>query len=244
MKVGAILKLRVSMEKQALRERIWRELEAKGVVVFPKPARGRIPNFVGSGAAATLFRSLPIYAQAQTIFVNPDAAQLAVREFALRDGKRLIMATPRLREGFILLDPERIKNPKAAASIRGAFKHGKRTGIRGMNVDLIVEGSVVVDRKGGRIGKGGGFGDLEFAILREIGTITDTTPIATTVHPLQIVDKVPMAEHDVPVDFILTPDRIIETVHVHSKPLGIIWELLPSDAYKRMPVLVELRGER
>lgn len=232
------------MDKQALRERVWQELEARGVATFPKPVRGRIPNFVGSDAAATLLRSLPTYAQAQTIFVNPDAAQLAVRELALRDGKRLIMATPRLREGFILLDPEKIKNPKAAASIRGAFKHGKKTGIRGLKVNLIVEGSVVVDRRGGRLGKGGGFGDLEFAILREVGAITDTTPIATTVHPLQIVDEVPMAEHDVPVDFILTPDRIIETAHVYPKPPGIIWELLSSDAYKRMPVLAELRGER
>ena len=232
------------MDKQALRERVWRELEARNIATFPKPARGRIPNFVGSSAAATLLRSLPTYAQARTIFVNPDAAQLAVRELALRDGKRLIMATPRLREGFILLDPERIKNPNAAASIRGAFKHGKKTGIRGLRVDLIIEGSVVVDRRGGRLGKGGGFGDLEFAILREVGAITDTTPIVTTVHPLQIVDEVPMSEHDVPVDFIVTPDHIIETAHVHSKPSRIIWEFISSDAYKRMPILAELREKR
>ena len=198
---------------------------------------------MGSRAAATLLRSLPTYAQARTIFVNPDAAQLAVRELALRDGKRLIMATPRLREGFILLDPAGIKDAKAAVSIRGAFKHGRKTSVHGMEVDLIVEGSVVVDRRGGRVGKGGGFGDLEFAILRETGAITDTTPIVTTVHPLQIVDEVPMNEHDVPVDFIVTPDRIIETTHSHPKPPGIIWGLLPSDAFKRMPILAELGGK-
>lgn len=229
------------MDKQALRERVWRELEAKNIATFPKPARGRIPNFVGSNAAATLLRSLPTYAQARTIFVNPDAAQLAVRELALRDGKHLIMATPRLREGFILLDPAKIKDARGAASIRGAFKHGRKTSVHGLKVDLIVEGSVVVDRRGGRVGKGGGFGDLEFAILRETGAITDTTPIVTTVHPLQIVDEVPMSEHDVPVDFIVTPDRIIETTHSHPKPSGITWELLPSDAFKRMPILAELR---
>ena len=229
------------MDKQALRERVWRELEARNIATFPKPARGRIPNFVGSRAAATLLRSLPTYAQARTIFVNPDAAQLAVRELALRDGKRLIMATPRLREGFILLDPMEIKDAREAASIRGAFKHGRKTSVHGVKVDLIVEGSVVVDRKGGRVGKGGGFGDLEFAILRETGAITDKTPIVTTVHSLQIVDEVPMSEHDVPVDFIATSDCIIETTHAHPKPPGIIWELLPSDAFKRMPILAELR---
>jgi len=229
------------MDKRALRERVWRELEARNIATFPKPARGRIPNFVGSRAAATLLRSLPTYAQARTIFVNPDAAQLAVRELTLRDRKRLIMATPRLREGFILLDPAEIKDARGTASIRGAFKHGKKTSVHGVKVDLIVEGSVVVDRKGGRVGKGGGFGDLEFAILRETGAITDKTPIVTTVHPLQIVDEVPMSEHDVPVDFIVTPNRIIETTHAHPKPPGIIWKLLPSDVFKRMPILAELR---
>ena len=233
--------LRVLMDKQALRERVWRELEARNIATFPKPARGRIPNFVGSNAAATLLRSLTTYAQARMIFVNPDAAQLAVRELVLRDGKHLIMATPRLREGFILLDPAKIKDARGAASIRGAFKHGIKTSVHGLKVDLIVEGSVAVDRRGGRVGKGGGFGDLEFAILRETGAITDTTPIVTTVHPLQIVDEIPMSEHDVPVDFIVTPDRIIETTHSHPKPSGIIWELLPSDAFKRMPILAELR---
>ncbi|MFQ6129729.1 MAG: 5-formyltetrahydrofolate cyclo-ligase [Candidatus Hadarchaeaceae archaeon] len=232
------------MDKQALREWVWRELEARKITTFPKPARGRIPNFVGSGAAAALLRSLPTYDQARTIFVNPDAAQLAVRELALRDGKHLIMATPRLREGFILLDPAKVKDARKAASIRGAFKHGGKTRVHGLRVDLIVEGSVAVDRRGGRVGKGGGFGDLEFAILRETKGITDTTPIVTTVHPLQIVDEIPMSEHDVPVDFIVTPDRIIETTHAHPKPPGIIWELLPSDALKRMPILSELKTKR
>lgn len=229
------------MDKQALRERVWQEFEARGITTFPKPARGRIPNFVGSSAAATLLRSLPTYAQVRTIFVNPDAAQLAVRELALRDGKRLIMATPRLREGFIALDPAEIKNAKKAASIRGAFKYGRSVKAREVEVDLVIEGSVAVDRKGGRLGKSGGFGDLEWAILREVGAVNESTPAVTTVHPIQIVEEVPMTEHDAPIDYIVTPDLIIETSHVHSKPLGIIWELLPSDAYKRMPILAELR---
>jgi len=194
-----------------------------------------------SAKAAATLRSLPAYVRAKTIFVNPDSAQLAVRELALRDGKRLVMATPKLREGFILLDPAKIKNPKEAASIRGAFKHGSKTSLREIKVDLVVEGSVAVDRGGGRLGKSGGFGDLEFAILREIGAITADTPVVTTVHPIQIVNEVPMSEHDAPVDFIVTPDRIIETSHACPKPLGIIWKLLPSDVFKLIPILTELR---
>lgn len=215
-------------------------MEAKGVVTFPKPAWGRIPNFVGSGEAAKKLRELESYRSAKIIMINPDAAQLAVRELALRDGKRLLMATPKLRKGFILLDPARISNPSAAASIRGAFKQGRPADPRNLEVDLIVEGSVAVDPKGGRLGKGGGFGDLEVAILRASGATTDATPIVTTVHELQVVEKVPMTEHDAPVDFILTPERVIEVKPHRPKP-GLIWELLANDAFKRMPILAEVR---
>jgi 5-formyltetrahydrofolate cyclo-ligase len=140
-----------------------------------------------------------------------------------------------------MLDPKTIKNPREAATIRGAFKHGRKVDIRNMRVDLIVEGSVAVDLRGGRVGKGGGFGDIEVAILKDVGAAADATPIVTTVHELQIVESVPMTEHDVPVDFIITPERTIKVEHGYRKPSGILWELLPPDAFKQMPVLAELR---
>lgn len=231
------------MDKRSLREKIWRELEASGAAALPKPTVGRIPNFVGSHEAARRLGLLSAYERAETVFVNPDAAQLAVREMVLQDGKLLLMATPKLRHGFILIDPAGVSSPRKAASIGGGFRHGRKVNIRGLKVDMIVEGSVAVDREGGRLGKGGGFGDLEFAILLELGAATEETPVATTVHPIQIVDRVPMKEHDVPVDYIVTPDSIIETSHVYRKPGGIIWKLLPNDALKRMPILAELKGK-
>lgn len=173
--------------------------------------------------------------------VNPDAAQLAVRELAISDGKGLLMASPRLRAGFIMLDPKIIKNRREAATIRGAFKNGRKVDIRDVKVDLIVEGSVAVDLKGGRVGKGGGFGDIEVAILNEVGAASEKTPIVTTVHELQVVESVPMTEHDIPVDFIITPERTIEVEHGYRKPSGILWGLLPSDAFNKMPILRELR---
>ncbi|MGC8817081.1 MAG: 5-formyltetrahydrofolate cyclo-ligase [Candidatus Hadarchaeum sp.] len=231
------------MDKQSLRERVWRELEASGAAAFPKPIRGRIPSFVGSREAARQLGSLPEYLSAEVIFVNPDAAQLPVREMALRDGKRLLMATPKLRHGFLLIEPAEVVDFGQAATIRGAFGQGKMVSPKEIKVDLIVEGSVAVDRRGGRLGKGGGYGDLEFAILRELGAVSETTPIATTVHPLQIVEEVPMTVHDVPVDYILNPDQVIRTARGYPRPQGIDWDLLPPDALKRMPLLAELRRE-
>jgi 5-formyltetrahydrofolate cyclo-ligase len=48
---------------------------------------------------------------------------------------------------------------------------------------------VAVNRQGARIGKGGGFSDLEVAFLVEAGVIRPDTVLATTVHPLQVVDE-------------------------------------------------------
>lgn len=125
--------------------------------------------------------------------------------------------------------------------MEATFRYGKSVDIKNLKIDLIVQGSVAVDEKGGRVGKGSGFGDLEVAILKEVGAITDATPIITTVHPLQIVENVPMTEHDVPVDAIITPDEVIEVRQQYSKPLGINWDLLSPDDYRLMPILAELR---
>lgn len=55
-------------------------------------------------------------------------AQIKVREFALLDKKLLIMASPKLKDGFILIDPFSIKGDKKTAStIKGAFKFGKKS---------------------------------------------------------------------------------------------------------------------
>jgi 5-formyltetrahydrofolate cyclo-ligase len=215
-------------------------LESEGVATFPKPVRGRIPNFIGSREAAVQLRSLSEYALAKSIFVNPDSPQFPVREMVLRDGKRLIMASPKLRKGFIEVIPASA-NPKMAASIGGAMKFGRRVQPQDLSVDLVVEGSVAVDRRGGRLGKGGGFGDLEFAILKEIGAISDFTSIVTTVHELQIVERVPMEKHDAPVDFIVTPNRILKAENRYLKPRGIFRELLSTEMFERLPLLREIK---
>jgi len=94
-------------------------------------------------------------------------------------------------------------------------------------VDAKVMGSVAVDPWGGRVGKGGGYSDLEYALLRELNLVTEATPLITTVHDLQVLhDRIPMKPHDVPVDFIVTPTRLLPTKKVHSRPRGISWELL------------------
>ena len=108
-------------------------------------------------------------------------------------------------------------------------------------IDLIVAGSVAVDKKGARIGKGGGFSDLEFAIGREFGFVKEDVVIVTTVHPLQILDHdLPETDHDFRIDFIVTPSEIIPTHRKGGRPGGIIRPHLNNEKISEIPILKEI----
>ncbi len=76
------------------------------------------------------------------------------------------MATPRLRRGFILLEPGSV-TPEDGKFLKTALSKGKNIGWNTQQPELIVIGSVAVDLKGNRIGKGGGFGDREIKFFKE-----------------------------------------------------------------------------
>jgi 5-formyltetrahydrofolate cyclo-ligase len=232
------------MIKKELRERIWRLLEEKRVARFPMPIEGRIPNFQGSTAAAFKLFALDVYRKAKVIKINPDAPQHPVREMAIKDGKIVYMPTPRLRKGFIELKPQYIPKgeERKATSIKHAPRYGRYVPLDEIKpIDLIVTGAVSATCEGGKLGKGGGYSDLEYAILRELGKITEKTPVVTTLHPLQIVDHLPMKANDVPLDYIITYQGIIKTNTAYPKPKGILWEMLSEEDLDRMPILREVK---
>jgi len=214
--------LNVKTAKKALRKEIWTRLEAEGVARFPLPCFGHVPNFEGSDKAAQNIRLLKEWTEAKVIFVNPDFAQQKIRECALLDGKLLVMASPRLKHGYLLVDPIKVRGLESYAStIRGAFTHGKTVNLQGMpKPNLIVEGSVAVDLKGNRLGKGGGYGDTEINILKEkFGPL----PVVTMVHELQVVESVPFEEKDEKVLIIVTPERVIRVSrgkHANGKEMS------------------------
>lgn len=227
--------------KEALRDRVWKSLQDKKAARFPG-AVGRIPNFIGAEACARLLAQTAYWKTARVLKVNPDSPQRAIRQRALADGKTIYMAVPRLRseKPFIELDPKKLKcSPYAASSIKGAGQYGRPVGLNEMKpIDLVVCGSVAVNRQGARVGKGGGYSDLEFALLTERKKIAGATPIITSVHPLQIVDEaLPMTEHDIPLSAIVTPSEIIEIKSALPRPKGIYWQLLPQDKINAIPVL-------
>jgi 5-formyltetrahydrofolate cyclo-ligase len=249
------------MDKATLRERIWDDLEASGEARFPFPPHGRIPNFAGASEAAGRLAETEAWQAATTVKANPDAPQLPVRRAALRAGKTLYVAVPRLRDErcFRRLVPDvdcgegrppsgsrlQADDYDAATTVSGIDEYGDPVGPDEMaGVDLIVSGSVAATAAGARIGKGEGYSDLEFAVLREFGLVDDDTATATTVHERQVVDDAPSPDdHDVPMDLVVTPERVVRTdASGRGKPSGIRWAELDGRVAE-MPVLRRLRSE-
>lgn len=232
--------------KDSFRHQVYQRLLHAHVARFPFPIEGRIPNFKGAEKAAMLLDSVAAYRNAHTVKVGPDSPLLPARAKILRDGKTLLMPAPRLRAGFIRLTPERIPDDefRRTVSLKHCNTYGEEITLEDIpRVDLVIAGSVAVTHQGARIGKGEGYSDLEYGILRDLGQ--DDIPTATLVHPLQIVDtpaqEFPVADHDLPLDFIVTPDEIIETNTPYPKPIGIDWERLDPDRIESMPALQQLR---
>ncbi|XP_066098333.1 methenyltetrahydrofolate synthase domain-containing protein isoform X2 [Saccopteryx bilineata] len=221
---------RAGVSKQDIREQIWDYMEARNLADFPRPVHHRIPNFKGASCAAEHFPCLPAFKMARTIKVNPDAPQKNARFFVLDSKKTLLVPTPRLRTGLF----NRITPPPGAtkdtlrkcATSQGVRNYSVPVGLDArVLVDLVVVGSVAVSEKGWRIGKGEGYADLEYAMMVSMGAVSQGTPVVTIVHDCQVIDipEALLEDHDLTVNYILTPTRVIATGCERPKPTGIVW---------------------
>lgn len=236
-------------QKDALRQRIWTSLVEQNVAIGD-PFQS-IPDFVGSDQAAQLLATLPLWKTSKVMMCSPDVPQIPVRLQALKDGMIVYMAVPKLVDDrcFVELIASDILSKgmtlEEAATWEGALKVGKYIAFEEMvPVDITVTGCVAVTRSGGRTGKGAGFADLEYALMRRYKLITDKTPIITTVHPLMIVDKseLPLQVHDTSLTMLVTPSEIIETEVDRAQPM-INWALVQPDQIEAIPILRRLMKE-
>ncbi|MFD1569013.1 5-formyltetrahydrofolate cyclo-ligase [Halorubrum laminariae] len=259
------------MDKQAVREAVWDAFDEGDQARFPFPPHDRIPNFAGADAACERLTATPEWAAAETLKCNPDAPQLPVRRAALRAGKTVYVAQPRLRDSdpFLRIDPASLAADEIddATTVSGIGEYGDPVSpeavAEGPTIDLVVSGSVGVTTDGARIGKGEGYSDLEWGVLRELDAVDTATTIATTVHELSVLDgpesavtetgnagsntdtpetKPALPEpdaHDVPIDLIATPERTIRTETPYSRPSGIDWDALDDETIEAIPVLAE-----
>ena len=240
---------KVLAAKADLREEVWAALSAAGAARFPG-ARGRIPNFTGAEAAARRLAGTRQWGAARTLKANPDAPQWPVRQRALEDGKTVYMAVPRLagERPFFLLDPGALVDPpRVASSIKGAARSARTVDVAELEpVDLVVAGCVAVAEDGARLGKGGGFSDLEFAVASEAGLIGPKTVVVTTVHELQVVDRgrIPVTDHDIWLDLIVTPERVITPPRRRRRRTVVLWDQLTPEKVEAIPLLQRMQTSR
>ena len=94
-------------------------------------------------------------------------------------------------------------------------------------------------------GKGEGFAELEWGILSLMGNLDPAScPVVTSVHDCQVVDDMPegqLTKHDVPVDIIVTPTRVIRVTDRVPKPSGVYWDLLSPQKLSQIKVLQQLK---
>jgi 5-formyltetrahydrofolate cyclo-ligase len=228
--------------KDQIRRAVWKAMDREGVSRFPG-AEGRIPNFAGAKLAAQRLAGHRLWKRARVIKANPDSPQTHARRLALEEGKTLVMAVPRLREKhpFRVLEPRKLSanQVREAATIKGALRHGKVVALEEIpEVDFVLCGSVAVNLSGARIGKGGGFSDLEYGLLIEEGRIEDHMVVATTAHPIQILrEHLMVTDHDLPIDVIATPRAVIEVERAYGRPRGILWNHLQPPQIHEIPIL-------
>ncbi|XP_055504880.1 methenyltetrahydrofolate synthase domain-containing protein isoform X13 [Leucoraja erinacea] len=225
---GSELEQRVT--KGDIRQKIWDYMEKNNLANFPRPVHHRIPNFKGAYDACNKIRNLDCYIKAREVKVDPDKPLEGVRLAALQARKTLLVPTPRLRKGLfnkIVPPPGAAKEIiRVCSTAQGVKDFSVPVQLDAkVHIDLVVVGSVAVSKNGWRIGKGEGFADLEYAMMVSMGSIDEKTVVVTTVHDCQLLD-IPeelMDNHDLIVDYILTPTQVITTDCKRSKPQGIIW---------------------
>jgi 5-formyltetrahydrofolate cyclo-ligase len=198
------------------------------------------------GKSAEKVRGLPCYRQVRQMFVSPEPALEQIRINCLIDGKKLIMPSPGLKQGFFLLTPFTIpfRDLGYAVSMKGFAKYGKKfdmSAVKELTVDLFVTTCLNVDKGGGQLGDGNGFFDLAYSLFSVQGGVAENAAVCTVVGEEQIdTGFLPLAPWDVKADFIVTRKEIISTSAEKRASVDIFWEILPEKRIRKITPLWQL----
>ncbi|CAL8404157.1 unnamed protein product [Boreogadus saida] len=226
----AAIKISSGATKWDIRQKVWDHIEENNLANFPRPVHNRIPNFKGAFSACARVTGLEAFTETAEVKVDPDKPLEGARLEVLQAKKTLLVPTPRLRAGLFnkITPPEGASKEqlRVCSTSQGVKEFSVPVGLDAkVKVDLVVVGSVAVSEKGYRIGKGEGYADMEYGMMVSMGAVTESTVVITIVHDCQVVDfsEELVEPHDLTVDYILTPTRVIKTDCLLPKPEGIIW---------------------
>ena len=196
------------------------------------------------GRIAERLRRIDVYRRARRVFVGPADILSQIRLNVLMDGKELIMPSPSLKEGFFLCRPGAIPftERRFAVSFKGLAKFGEKLGpddFSALDVGLFVTDVLAWDRLGNRLGDGGGFFDLSWALLQTLGAVSGRAAVFGVAGRGQCVDLVPVDPWDVKMNGMITEEGI--DVFANDQVRGsLFWEQLPAKRIRKISLLWKL----
>jgi 5-formyltetrahydrofolate cyclo-ligase len=232
-----------------VREKVWTSLRevARPDSRFHWDFASFICDFEGSDICSERLSHLESWTNSELIFITPDNSTEAVRRAAIVERKPFLMTTYGIRRGFLALDPRDVppNDVAYAATLDGMDHYGRPVDLDEVadlgHIGLLVTGGSAVSLDGLRIGKGHGYFDLEWALLSEVDSTDASTEVVDIVHDCQVVDiEVAAAEHDVRVDWIITPTRTIRVAAPARLPGRVRWELIGGTEFELIPPVLDL----
>ncbi|KAF2691792.1 hypothetical protein K458DRAFT_411499 [Lentithecium fluviatile CBS 122367] len=219
------------------------------------------PDFRESSYAIARLAQLPCYESATTILVTPDNSLEQLRLRALKDGKKVLVGTYRLRRGFVMLSPQRISEHhlEMASLLDGMERPGigrlltlAQMKDEGIHVDLCVIGGLAFNTQGVTVWEGHGLFEVQWALLHDMKVVAGQTPVVAVAHQCQVVDESDYglerirAEKpgEVQCDFVVTPEKTIEVQGAVKPTTGVKFDTLDPQALDNIPPLQELKGIR
>lgn len=186
--------------KRALRRRLLRRLRSQ-------PEQARLAK---SQSIGRRLRRLEMYRRAKTLLCyvafDGEVETRSILRRALADGKRVavpVTVTSRKR----LLAAE-IRDPGRDLSARGSFgipepqgPHRRRLALR--DLDLVLVPGLAFDRRGHRLGRGGGYFD------RFLARLPGSAKRVGLAFEFQLRDTLPVESHDLPMRAVVTEKRVI-----------------------------------
>jgi len=216
--------------------------EHRVVATNRPPVPHRYPHFVGAEKASIRAAVLDEFIAAKVVLVSPGVAVLS--DTVLSQGKMLVSPTPGLREEKVL---QQLVMNDQAETIKTDGKRRQKFRRLELNedakIDVLVVGSMLVDKTGRRMGKKWEQVGLEFVLG---GLPSQNLIVITLVHDCQVVEELPGAffsPMDVPVDIIITPSRVIRVKDRLPKPRSILWDKVTEGMLEEIPVLKAARNK-
>ncbi|WP_144122119.1 5-formyltetrahydrofolate cyclo-ligase [Catellatospora sichuanensis] len=156
---------------------------------------GLLPELIAPGAALTVCAYVPMAGE-------PGGPDLPDRLAATPGVARVLL--PVLRPDRDL-DWADYAGPGTLAPAALGLREptGKRTGVTGITTaDLVLVPAVAVDRRGARLGRGGGSYD------RALARVAPGTPVIALLYDGELLDEVPAEAHDQRVSGVLAPSGL------------------------------------